>query len=141
MRYAMRTLKMTALVLVLAVALGFGGTQPVAAEDCSKTVDSLGCICDNAQAQSESSVCSTDPTKDPLTGNDGVLKKVSVILALLGGVVAVILILIGGIQYVLAAGDAQKAANARQMILGAVIGLVIIAVAYGLIVTVVSRIL
>lgn len=136
---AIRVLKTAVLVLVLAVALGFGGTQPVAADNCSAGGNALECVCTPGSAAQDSSVCSTDANKDPITGDDGVLKKASLLLALLAGIIAVILILIGSVQYILSAGDAQKAASARQMILGAVVGLVIIAVAYSIVVFVVSK--
>lgn len=138
MRHILRILKTAVMVLVLAVALGMGGAQPVAADACSAKVNSLECTCQGSAAH-EASVCTTDASKDPLTGENGVLKKVSVFMALLGGVAAVILLLIGGIRYVLAAGDPQKATSARQMITGAIVGLAIIAVAYSLVVFVVSK--
>jgi hypothetical protein len=69
-----------------------------------------------------------------------VLKKVSLIMAVISGVVAVIIILLSGFRYITSAGDAQKAASARSAIVGAVVGLVVIAASESIIVFVVSKI-
>jgi len=86
-----------------------------------------------------SSACTADSSKDPITGPNGVLRHVTLLLGLMGGIVAVIILIISGFRYVISNGDAQKAANARSSALGAVIGMVIIAVATSVIVFVVSK--
>jgi len=85
------------------------------------------------------SACSAT-TKNTVTGPNGVLKKVSLIMAVISGVVAVIIILLSGFRYITSAGDAQKAASARSAIVGAVVGLVVIAASESIIVFVVSKI-
>jgi hypothetical protein len=79
-------------------------------------------------AAAASAACKTSGN-DPITGKNGILYRVARIFALLTGIGAVILIIIGGLMYTTAGGDAGKANSARQMILGAVIGLVIVALA------------
>ena len=135
----MRSIKTACLVLVLAVALGAGSAQPVSAA-CSNGSDILGCACEANQGPNGTpAVCTADPTKDPLTGPNGMIKKVTLLLSVIAGIVAVVLIIIGGIRYVVANGDPQKAANARQMIIGSVVGLAIIGVSSTIVVFVVSR--
>lgn len=85
-----------------------------------------------------SSACSTTG-QDPISGKNGVLKKATLIIASIAGIAAVIIVLIGGFQYITSAGDPQKAASARSMILGAVVGLVIIAAAEGILTFVLSK--
>jgi hypothetical protein len=51
------------------------------------------------------------------------------ILSVVGGIVAVVFIIIGGFRYITSAGDSSKVGSAKNTILYAVIGLVIVALA------------
>ena len=82
--------------------------------------------------------CSTNGS-DPITGPNGALKKVSLIIATIAGIAAVIIIIVGGLQYITSGGDPQKAAGARSAIIGAAVGLVIIAAAEAIITFVISK--
>lgn len=95
--------------------------------------------CGSGGGASGSVACSTNGS-DPISGKNGALKKVSVVLAGVAGVAAVIVIIFGGFQYITASGDASKAASARNTIVGAVIGLVIIVAAESIILFVVSKV-
>ncbi len=90
-----------------------------------------------------SSTCQTNAettqTKNPLTGTDGVLYKVSLVIASVAGVAAVIMIIISGFHYIAAAGDAQKIAVAKNTLIGAIAGLVIIALAQAIVTFVVLK--
>lgn len=139
-----RFLKTASLVLLLAAMLSFGGGARPSLAVCSNTTNAdnaLACACDAQviNTDHEPSVCSVDASKDPITGPDGIIKKVTIILAVVAGIVAVVLILLGGIRFALSDGDAQKTANARQMVIGAVIGLGIIAVSSTAVIFVVSK--
>lgn len=84
-------------------------------------------------AATKSSAC--DPSvngSDPITGPSGILHKAAVIISYIAGVTAVILAIISGFQYITAAGDPQKAASARSVLMGAVIGVLIVLVAQGI---------
>lgn len=69
------------------------------------------------------------------TGNEGqtaVNKAVTLGLNLFSaivGIIAVVMIIVAGIQYITSSGDSGKATNARNTILYAVVGLVIVALA------------
>jgi hypothetical protein len=84
-------------------------------------------------------VCSADGSTNPLTGPNGVIRKVSTILATVGAVTAVILILFGGFRYIISNGDAQKTATARNTVVGALVGLAIIAAAQSIVIFVIGR--
>ncbi|HUB94246.1 MAG TPA: hypothetical protein VMB52_07130 [Verrucomicrobiae bacterium] len=86
-----------------------------------------------------SSVCGVSGN-DPITGNTGVLFKTTEVIATVGGVTAIIVIIVEGINIVSSNGDAQKVTKARQAIIGALIGLVLIATAESIIVFVVGKI-
>jgi len=67
-----------------------------------------------------------DPTKT------GVAKTIAVVINLLSlvvGVVAVIMIIIGGFKYIISGGDSNSISSAKNTILYAIIGLVIVALA------------
>ena len=87
---------------------------------------------------SASAACSANGS-DPLTGPNGVLRRVAMILAVLAGATAVIIIIVSGFRYVTANGDAQKAASARNGIVGSLVGLVIIAASTSIVIFVVSK--
>jgi hypothetical protein len=84
-------------------------------------------VCGSSSA-SNSSTCKTNGS-DPITGRNGVLYKVSRAVALIAGIAAVIVIIVGGFMYITAGGDAGRAKNARSMIIGAIIGLIVIVLA------------
>jgi hypothetical protein len=98
----------------------------------------FGSACGSGGGATGSTACSTNGS-DPISGPNGALKKISVVLAGVAGVAAVILIIVGGFQYVTSNGDAAKAAGARNTIMGSVIGLVIIVAAESIVLFVVSK--
>ena len=99
----------------------------------------LGNACKANPKASASTGCSANGA-DPISGPNGVLKKITLIIATLGGIAAVIVILVGGIQYVTSNGDSSKAASARSTIIGAAVGLIIIVSAASIITFVISKI-
>lgn len=99
----------------------------------------LQSACGSGGGVGGSSACTSDGS-DPITGKNGILKKASLVLATIAGITAVIIIIVGGFRYITSGGDSAKAASARNAIIGAVVGLVIIAAAETLVVFVVNRI-
>ncbi|GAC1481319.1 MAG: hypothetical protein NVS1B7_1790 [Candidatus Saccharimonadales bacterium] len=65
------------------------------------------------------------------TGNkiNGVIKLVVNLLSLFVGVAAVIMLIVGGLKYVTSQGESSNTAGAKNTILYAIIGLVIVALA------------
>lgn len=101
--------------------------------------DPLSTACSAGGKSTEQSAACTAGNSDPITGSNGALKKVSLILAFISGVTAVIIILVSGFNYVTSGGDPKKAESARNGIVGAVIGLVIIAASETIVVFVISK--
>lgn len=62
------------------------------------------------------------------------------ILSLIGAVIAVIMLIVGGIRYVTSSGDSGSTASARNTIIYALVGLVIIALAQVIVRYVVSTV-
>lgn len=84
-------------------------------------------------AGSSSAVCSDNTAKNknnnPLTGDGGLLSKISNIIAVFAGVAAVIIIMIAGFRMVTSSGNADNIAGARRAIIYASVGLIVIVLA------------
>lgn len=83
----------------------------------------------------KTTICETSATS--LTG--GILGNVINILLFLAGTIAVIMIIIGGIRYITSDGDANKAGQAKNTIIYAIIGLVVAVLSYGIVAFVLGR--
>lgn len=84
----------------------------------------------NAQAQS-TSFCATDPTGNGLVygGQHSILSNIINIFSLVIGIIAIFMIIIAGFEYVTSGGDSGKINTAKDTILFAVVGIVVVAVA------------
>ncbi len=78
-------------------------------------------------------------TTNPLTGSNGLIVKITQIIAIIAGAAAVLVIIISGLRFVLSDGDSSQATNARNSILYAVVGLIIIVIAASIISLVMSN--
>jgi hypothetical protein len=76
---------------------------------------------------------------DSITGSNGVIIRVTNIIAMIAGIAAVIVMVVYGIMIVVSYGESGKVTQARNAIIGAAIGLVVIALARTIIVFVVNR--
>lgn len=130
-------------VRLLAALVLLGGSlwcTPLAVGTVSAQYDPLNEVCQSGSASSKSSSCQSRTVNNPLIGANGLLHKVSRIIAMVGGLSAVIVMIVAGLNYMTTNGDAQKVSHAKDIIRGALIGLVIIALAQGIIEFVMSRI-
>lgn len=65
---------------------------------------------------------------DPKTGTvDSTVGKVINVLSFVVGVISVIMVIIGGLKYVTSGGDSSKVSSAKDTILYAIVGLVVVA--------------
>ena len=95
--------------------------------------------CQTAGGES-SALCSDQNKTEPISGTDGIIARATNLVAIIAGVAAIIVIVISAISFVTADGDATKASNARKALIGALVGLVIVAAARSIINLVISRI-
>lgn len=79
------------------------------------------------------------PDNNSLYGANGVITKITRLIALVVGIAAVIVIIIGGLSYVLSSGDSNRVNSAKNMILYAIIGLIVAVVAQALVVYVLTK--
>jgi hypothetical protein len=108
-------------IMTLLVVLGLGGGLLVPAL---------------AQASPKSEVCNTlgggaDCTKQPSNGIDlnNVITAAINLMSVFVGIVSVIMIIVSGFKYVTSAGDSSKVASAKNTLIYAIIGLVVVAMA------------
>lgn len=83
----------------------------------------------SSSGASQRSVCQTTTSSNPLIGPGGVINKIVNIISIVGGIAAVIIIIVGGLEYVTSGGDPQRTNTAKNTILFAIIGVVVIALA------------
>jgi len=96
----------------------------------------LACTPDKAKT---STVCEDAESKgNPISGQDGVLFRATVIAALISGGVAVIMMIAGGFMIVTAGGDTNKVANGRRTLIYASVGLVVVAAGQSIIIFVIN---
>jgi len=103
------------------------------------TDDKLFSACGTNALTSNSPICKAKGTiKNPVNQK---IKVASDIVAITVGVAAVILIILSGFGMVTSAGNAEAVANARKRLASAVIGLIIVALAWALIAFVTDRLI
>ena len=62
-------------------------------------------------------------------GLSDVIKNIIKVMSILVGIVAVIMLIIGGFKYITSGGDASNVASAKNTIIYAIVGLIIVALA------------
>ena len=126
--------RFTRFIATLALLLGLLSPAPALAANL------FGDACSN-KAANDSAVCKNGKTTtNPLTGSNGLIIKVTSIIAFVAGAAAVIIIMISGFRYVTSSGDATKATQARNGIIYALVGLIVIISAQFIISLVVRKI-
>jgi hypothetical protein len=128
--------RLTLLILPALIALGLTVAAPITAA----AYNPLDAACSNSSVKSSgSSVCQTSST-DTLTGPNGTINRVTRLVAVIAGIIAVLVIIIGGLMYITSNGDSGKISNAKNTIIYALIGLVVIVLSQSIITFVVSKI-
>ncbi|MBA3758808.1 hypothetical protein H0X10_04250 [Candidatus Saccharibacteria bacterium] len=134
-------IKSIIIAMLLFVSLA---TPLVVATPAHAAVDPFEDICldENGQpitAVEETTVCSSDREKNPISGNDGVILGVVRLLSYVIGVASVIMIIIGGLKYITANGDGTSIASAKNTVLYALIGVVVFLLSQIIVIFVLSR--
>lgn len=120
--------------LLTAGGLVFGGLAQAAILDkaCESGETSQSTVCQDKDS-------SQDTSDNSIYGPNGIITKIANIIAIIAGIAAVIVIIVAGIQYMLSTGDPTKVNNAKNAILYALVGLVVIIVARALVVLVIGK--
>lgn len=94
----------------------------------SAAADIQGNLCEGASLSVDNNGdCSG--TSDGTDKINGIIKTVINIFSIVVGVVAVIMIIVGGFRYITSGGDSNNVSGAKNTIIYAIIGLVIVALA------------
>lgn len=99
----------------------------------------FGTICSNGGGSSAVCQEQKNGSTNPLTGPNGLFFGIAKIIAIIAGISAVIIIIISGLRFVTSGGDPAKAKGAKDALVAALIGLVIIMLAGSIISLVLSR--
>lgn len=80
-----------------------------------------------------------DGTGDPTDNVEGTIQSIVNLISVIIGIVAVIMIIIGGLRYVTSGGDSGKVSNAKNTIIYAIVGLIVVALAQVIVKFVISE--
>jgi hypothetical protein len=104
-----------------------------------------GVDCTNGAAAG-SATCSSQTSSDPVGGDNGLLAKITNIIAFVGGAAAIIVILVSALRFITSGSDISTGSrtdtdveNARRSLGGALIGLAVIVLARALILFVLEK--
>ena len=120
---------LTALAMVLAISAPIAAPAIVYADDqatqqintglcAGSNLDASNTNCDSSASGAEANAKITD-----------ILKTVINIFSLVVGAVAVIMIIVGGLRYITSGGESSNVSTAKNTIIYAIVGLVIVALA------------
>ena len=122
------------IVPMLAVALPVNAQAPPATTpppassattDVTKSINDS--ICEGAEIALGGQGCTNDSAA--ATTVSKLIKQIINIISVVVGVVAVIMIIIGGLRYITSGGDSSSVSSAKNTILYAIVGLVVVALA------------
>lgn len=108
-------------VTPLSTTIALAATDPFSRVDCGRASDST--VCQTRAAGGE----------DPLTGQNGVIVLATNIIAIVAGIAAVIFLVLSGLKYVTSNGAPDQISRAKEGIIYALVGLVLIVLARAII--------
>jgi len=91
-------------------------------------------------APSDAGTCDNSGVTAGATNVQSIIKTVINIFSFVVGVVAVIMIIVGGFRYITSGGDSGNVSNAKNTIIYAIIGLVVVALAQLIVQFVLNRV-
>ena len=100
--------------------------------------DPVGAGCQAAGNETTGPVCGA-ADEDPVSGSNGIINTVANIIAWAGGVIAIFMIIFSGFRFITAGGDSGKVASARNTIIYAAVGLLVIVIARVIVSLVISN--
>jgi hypothetical protein len=114
--------------LSIAFVMSLGLAVPAFAQDAQEQINNGLCAGSNFQFSTNPGECSVAST-DATTKINDIVHTIVNLLSALVGIVAVIMIIIGGFRYITSGGNDASVTSAKNTILYAIIGLVVVALA------------
>lgn len=96
--------------------------------------------CDEARVRDSTLCKEVETAPDPFFGPSGLFADILGIITILVGIAAVIMIIVGGFQYITSAGDPARVSSAKNTLLYAVIGIVVVLFAQAIVQFVIRRV-
>lgn len=121
----MRKLITSILLLTAVLFLTLNFLPAVSAQEVTDEIQNGLCAGANLDFTNNGGACQQD--NDALERISGIIRRIVNLLSIIVGVVAVIMIIIGGFRYVTSGGSDASVTGAKNTILYAVIGLIIVA--------------
>jgi len=114
------------LLVVSALLIAVGAPVSVSAQNLFE--DTKQDACKGAQLD-DTTANSAECTADAQDAVDGTLGSIINLLSIIVGVAAVIIIIVNGFRFVVSAGDANSVGSAKNGIIYAIVGLILVALA------------
>jgi len=125
--------KIKSFILLSVTMLTFGAPMMVpvlVSADCSGDIQTgIGTGIDSATGPSASGKACSTISGDSAGSLSAVAKKVVNVFSIIVGIVAVIFVIYGGFRYITSGGDSGSVGNAKNTLIYALVGLVIVALA------------
>jgi cytochrome bd-type quinol oxidase subunit 2 len=89
-------------------------------------------LCNGVTFTTDTTACANADETQPGGANDKVNKTITLVInifSIVVGIVAVIMIVLGGLKYITSSGDSNNITSAKNTILYAIVGLVVVALA------------
>ncbi len=98
-------------------------------------------VCNDPQAKAKNPAACQDSAgnTNPLYGKDGIITKIINILTIIVGIAAIFTIIFAGLKFITSGSNPQEVSKAREMIIYAVIGVFIAAIAQAIVRLVLSK--
>lgn len=119
---------LTILAVILCVAAGFGSRATVSAQS-NVQQDINNGLCAGSNLDLSSNPSGDCTSSDSTAKINNLVHSIINLLSAIVGVVAVVMIIVGGLRYITSGGNDASVTGAKNTILYAIIGLVIVAVA------------
>ena len=133
--------KLKRIIFSILATIGFAlpMLSPVAVRAQADIESNLGCGANLDFSSASGTDCEAGQEETAGDRVNSIVTSVINILSLVVGVVAVIMIIIGGLRYITSGGDSGQVGNAKNTILYAVVGLIVVALAQIIVRFVVNR--
>lgn len=117
--------------MLVAVAALFAFAMPVVlpAAVYAQAADIQGSLCQGVNLDATGTCNAQEAGQTAATNVSILLKRIINIFSIIVGVIAVIMIIIGGLKYITSGGDSGNISSAKNTIIYALVGLVIVALA------------
>ncbi len=97
------------------------------------SADIQNSLCQGADAASQANggqgACDTTGGDTGASGIKGIAQKITNVFSIIVGAAAIIMIIYGGFRYITSGGDSGKVGNAKNTLIYAIVGLIIVALA------------